>query len=114
MQINQKLGDTLSWEVSYTDELGGVTDLTNYTIKCQARSKSNRDIVLFSATSEGLEPQIDIYDPTEGLFRIVLDTTGFALGDYLVDIEYAVPGLIKSSETFDLVMIEDITKWLLH
>ena len=106
--IDHKRGDTISWEGTYTDDLGGVVDLTTYSIKCQARSKENKEAILFTVSTA--DNTIDVYDPTHGLYRIVLATQTFAVGRYLVDIEYQVGQLIKSSETFELNIIEDITK----
>ena len=106
--IDHKRGDTISWEGTYTDDLGGVVNLTTYSIKCQARSKENKDTILFTVSTA--DNTIDKYNPTSGLYRIVLDTTTFPVGRYLVDIEYQVGQLIKSSETFELNIIEDITK----
>ena len=105
--IDHKQGDTISWEVNYTDDLGGVVDLTNYSLKCQARRKDNRDIILFSIESPDT---IDVYDATHGNFRIVTDTTTFEVGRYVVDIQYKLGSLIKSSETFELNIYEDVTK----
>jgi len=106
--IDHKRGDTISWEGTYTDDLGGVVNLTTYSIKCQARSKENKDTVLFTVSTE--DNSIDKYNATLGLYRIVLSTITFPIGRYLVDIEYQVSQLIKSSETFELNIIEDITK----
>lgn len=108
--IDHKHGDTISWDVNYTDDLGGVVDITSYTIRCQARSKSDTSVKLFDLTSVGSEPTIDKYDPTHGNFRIVTDTSTYPIGQYLVDIEYAITGLVKSSETFELNIYEDITR----
>lgn len=106
--IDHKRGDTISWEGSYTDDLGGVVDLTSYSIKCQARSKEDREAVLFTANT--VDNTIDVYNATQGLYRIVLATTTYPVGKYLVDIEYQTGQLIKSSDTFELNIIEDITK----
>lgn len=108
--IDHKRGDTISWEVNYTDDLGGVVDITNYNIKCQARGKDNRALILFDLTSEGVEPTIDKYDPTNGNFRIVVDTANFEVGRYLVDIQFNFGAVVKSSETYELNIYEDITK----
>ena len=108
--IDHKRGDTISWDVNYTDDLGGAVDITNYTIRCQARSKNDTSIKLFDLTTEGAEPTIDKYDPTHGNFKIVADTSAYSLGQYLVDIEYSIPGLVKSSETYELNIYEDITR----
>lgn len=106
--IDHKRGDTISWECSYTDDLNGVVDITNYTIKCQARSKADESILLFTVSTT--DATIDKFAPTTGNFRIVIDTELFPIGRYLVDIEYRVDTLIKSSKTFELNIYEDITK----
>ena len=106
--IDHKRGDTISWECSYTDDLGGVVDITGYTIKCQARSKADESVLLFTVSTT--DNTIDKFAPATGNFRIVIDTETFPIGRYLVDIEYRVGTLIKSSDTFELNIYEDITK----
>ena len=108
--IDHKAGDTISWDVNYTDDLGGVVDITNYEIKCQARLKDNKEVLLFDLTSVGTTPTIDKYDAVNGNFRIVVDTTGFPVARYVVDIQYKLGSLIKSSETFELNIYEDVTR----
>lgn len=108
--IDHKVGDTISWDVNYTDDLGGVVDITNYEIKCQARLKDNKEVILFDLTSVGTTPTIDKYDAANGNFRIVVDTTGFPVARYVVDIQYKLGSLIKSSETFELNIYEDVTR----
>ena len=107
--IDHKVGDTISWDVNYTDDLGGVVDITNYEIKCQARLKDNKEVLLFDLTSVGTTPTIDKYDAANGNFRIVVDTTGFHVARYVVDIQYKLGSLIKSSETFELNIYEDVS-----
>lgn len=108
--IDHKVGDTIAWDVNYTDDLGGVVDITNYEIKCQARLKDNKEVLLFDLTSVGTTPTIDKYDAVNGNFRIVVDTTGFPIARYVVDIQYKLGSLIKSSETFELNIYEDVTR----
>lgn len=108
--IDHKQGDTISWEAEYRDDLGSIVDITNYIIKCQARDKNDTSKLLFSLTSEGPEPTIDVYDPANGLYRFVIDTNTFPIGRYLVDIEYTIGTLIKSSATFELNIYESITR----
>ena len=107
MEIEQKRGDTLVWECEYTDDAGVVVDLSTYVIKCEARDKN--DVLLFSLSSTE-NGEIDIYAPTTGNFRVtVSDTTEFGIRLYDVDIQYTVGTLIKSSETFQLKVVKDIT-----
>ena len=108
--IDHKVGDTISWDVNYTDDLGGVVDITNYEIKCQARLKDNKEVLLFDLTSAGATPTIEKYDAVKGNFRIVVDTTDFTVARYVVDIQYKLGSLIKSSETFELNIYEDVTR----
>ena len=108
--IDHKVGDTISWDVNYTDDLGGVVDITNYEIKCQARLKDNKEVILFDLTSVGTTPAIDKYNAVNGNFRIVVDTTDFTVARYVVDIQYKLGSLIKSSETFELNIYEDVTR----
>ncbi len=104
--IDHKRGDTISWELEYTDDLGAPVNITSYTIKIQARDKKNLDSLLF--TLEGTD--IDKYAPTTGQFRIIHQTTTYPVGRYLVDVQYSITDLVKSCDTFELNIIEDITK----
>lgn len=106
MKIELKRGDSLVWEVEYLDDVGVPVDLTSYVIRCQARDSLN--LVLFDVTSA--DASIDVHTPLSGKFRIVIDTAGFETKTYDVDIEYAIGGVIKSSETFSLVILKDITQ----
>lgn len=109
--IDHKRGDTISWEIEYTDDLGGVVDLTSYEIRSQARLKKDKTVILFDvASTNELPNKIDVYDAVNGKFRIVLDTETFPVGIYLVDIQMKFGNLIKSSETYELNIYEDITK----
>lgn len=102
--IDHKRGDTISWEVYYTDDLGAPIDISSYSIKIEAREKRNPDNLLFSTTS------VTKYNAAEGQFRLLLDTDSFTVGRYLVDIQYSMTGLVKSSDTFELNILDDITK----
>jgi len=104
--IDHKRGDTISWELEYLDDLGAPIDISSYTIKIQARDKKNLSSLLF--TLEGAA--ISKYDSATGRARVIHATDSYAVGRYLVDIQYSTTGLVKSSDTFELNIIEDITK----
>ena len=106
--IPLKQGDTLLWECEYTNDAGSAVDLTNYTIKCQARDSYNLDTILFDLS---IGSGITVHTPLEGKFRIEInDTTTFKEGNYKIDIQYSIDNIIKSSETFTLIIEKDITK----
>jgi hypothetical protein len=106
MLIKHKRGDTINWECEFIDDAGTPVDLSTYTIKCQARDKSGK--LLFSVSSNN---DIDIYAPLDGKFRLtILDTTKFDTNKYDVDIQYTIGTLIKSSDTFQLEILKDITQ----
>jgi len=108
IEIENKRGDTISWECSYVDDAGSKVDITNYVISCEARNESDTNELLFSVSSSS--GTIDVYDAINGLFRIIIDTSSFSIGSYVVDIQYVYNGLVKSSDTFRLKIIEDVTK----
>lgn len=107
IEILHKAGDTLVWECEHSDDAGEPVDLLGYSIKCQARSK--KKALLFEAsTTNG---KIDIYDSDNGYFRIKVDETSeFKPEEYMVDIQYSYSDIVKSSETFKLIVEEDITR----
>ena len=106
VKIAHKRGDTLVWECEYTDDAGVAVDLTNYSIRCQARDSVGE--LLFSADESNF---INVYDATSGYFRLTIsNTSDWDIGKYIVDVEYTIGTVVKSSDTFNLVIEEDITR----
>lgn len=106
MEVKLKKGDSLVWECEYTDDIGAPVDMSTYVVKCQAKDSSGSLLFDLSSDTSG----IDIYDAATGKFRIaVYDTTEFSTGNYEVDIQYTMGVLVKSSETFKLTVVKDIT-----
>ena len=108
LRIDHKQGDTIVWDCHYTDDIGGTVDITTYDLKCQARLKNNMSTILFTVSS--LDNTIDKYAPTNGNFKITQSTTDFPIGVYQVDIQYTFSGIVKSTETFELNIYEDVTQ----
>jgi len=107
MRLEHKRGDTLIWECEYTDDAGVPVNLTTYEIKCQARSAEGVELFNVGTATTG----ITVTNTLAGTFRVQVDATDtFNLGRYDVDIQYTIGTLIKSSETFSLEIVKDITK----
>lgn len=106
VKIAHKRGDTLVWECEYTDDAGVPVDLTSYSIRCQARNSVGE--LLFDANESNY---INVYNPTLGYFRLTITSTSeWEIGKYTVDVEYTIGTVVKSSDTFNLIVEEDITR----
>ena len=106
MLIKHKKGDSVVWECEYTDDVGVPVDLSTVAIDCKA--VGNDGVVLFSVSST--DNTIDIHTPQSGLYRVVIeDTVLYVPKDYRVDIQYTVGSIVKSSETFTLRILNDVT-----
>ena len=105
--IKHKRGDTYSLQCTYTDAAGAAIDLTGYTINSKARDEDG--VLLFSVTTGA---GITVTDAAAGQFTLQVEAT--ATDDwepalYAQDIEYVLAGVVKSSETFYINVIADVT-----
>jgi len=108
MTIQNKIGDTIEWGCTYKDSDGVAIDLTGYTIRSQARLVDQFDSVLFDLS---IGNGITINSLVDGTFTIkIQDTTSYTKDFFNVDIEYTdSQSVIKSTDTFTLQMLQDIT-----
>lgn len=100
--INLKQGDTVDWVVTL-NESGAAVDITSYTISAQIR---NGDTLIFTLT-------VTVIDAANGQFRLSATPAQSDLwpsGSHSSDIEFIDDtGNVFSTETFTVVVIEDIT-----
>ena len=111
-----KVGDSLIWKIKYKQSDGSTpVDLTGFIIDIDAYKINKGQTTLaktplFNVVSDS--PSINSYivldNVATGEFSIIIkNTTGFELGNYLVDIEYTSPtGFKYSSKTFPLSVVE--------
>lgn len=105
-----KKGDSIAWKIKYlqSDNTTPI-DLTGWLIDVDAYGRLDKTL-LFNIKSDA--PTVGMYITVDkldvGEFSVVIkDTSGFALGDYSVDIEYTdMDGFTKSSKSFGLRLVE--------
>ncbi len=102
--LNLKRGDTLELGVKLVDDNNQPIDLTGYTIKMDGKYLDN-DLAFSLRTGNG----ITITNKEEGEYKIELNNTDFRIGKIKTDIQYNKNGNIKSTDTFYIDVIEDIT-----
>lgn len=101
-----KIGDTLLLSGVY--KINGIaTSLENYVIRSELRKKGD------------LITEFDVVIPNQsqlanvGLFTMTIDadtTSSWSPGLYVCDIEFTVDGIVRSTETFEIPVIEGITR----
>lgn len=105
--IYHKRGDTFSLTCTWTDSLGTAINLTGYTFKSQVRATSFVDTLTVTVT-----------DAANGVFTIAATATATAnwpVTDSLssklfCDIQFTNGTTVTSTETFQIVVVEDITQ----
>lgn len=97
-KIPFKRGDTFSLEATAIGE-----DITTWTIQSQIRDNSGTLISELDITKT---------DAANGKYTLTHDgsTSSWPLKMLYCDIQYTVGGVISSTETFRIEMIEDITR----
>lgn len=102
--ITHKRGDTFTLAVTeYLDaEMQSPRDLTGVTITCQMRHPWGEDLV-------SLTPALT--DAAAGTFTLTAaDTEAWRIGKWSCDIEFDEGGVVNSSETFAIDVVEDVTR----
>jgi hypothetical protein len=99
-----KRGDTFSLTNTVTDPNNGnaVVDITGWTIRSQIRRGKNLT----------QELTVTITDAVNGVFTLVapaVDTAGWKVDTHTCDIQVTRPSGVTSSETFNVVVCEDVT-----
>lgn len=106
-QIYHKRGDTFSLTCTWTDSLGAAINLTGYTFKSQVRATSFVDNLTVTVTNA-----------TNGVFTIAATATATAnwpitdsaQSRIFCDIQFTKGATVSSTETFQIVVVEDITQ----
>lgn len=106
-QVYHKRGDTLSLNVTWLDSNNDPVSLTGYTIESQVRAVGFVDDLTVTVT-----------DAVAGEFVIsatAIDTTLWPITSSqasrtFCDIQFTIGGIVVSSETFQIVIVEDITQ----
>ena len=100
-----KNGDTLLLSGIYKVN-GSPADLTDYTIRSQIK-KSGKFITSFTVTIADQAVLANV-----GLFTMEVsssNTLNWTPGLYVCDIEFVKDGIVRSTETFEIPVIEGIT-----
>lgn len=99
---NFKRGDTMLLTVTYKID-GVASDISTIDIASQVRSQSGQLVATMVVSKLQTTGQFTL-TPT------VADTSNWPLGNLLCDIEFSQSGNIRSTETFGIVVVEEITK----
>ena len=99
---NFKRGDTMLLTVTYKVD-GTASDISTIDIASQIRTQSGSLVETMVVTKLEETGQFTL-EPTTS------DTSAWPLGNLLCDIEFTQSGNIRSTETFGIVVIEEITK----
>jgi hypothetical protein len=105
--ISHKKGDTLSYACSWKDSSGVAINLTGYTLACQVRATNFVDTLTTTVTSA-----------VNGLFTLSATATQTAtwpvtdgsLSRLFCDVQFTVGAVVVSTETFQIVIVQDITQ----
>lgn len=105
-QIYHKRGDTFSLTCVWRDSLGTPINISGYTIASQVRTDTFVDTLVITVT-----------DAVNGAFTVTKAAPFTALwpltsyqSSLLCDIEFSIGGVVVSSETFEIVVSQDITR----
>jgi len=102
---NFKRGDTFSLKCTWKVD-GTPTSITGLTIASQVRSASGALIATLNVVPENQTTHPGAY----ALVAANPDTSRWPLGDAYCDIQIDDQGIDRSSETFIIPVIEDVTK----
>lgn len=105
-QIYHKRGDTFSLSCVWNDATETPVDLSGYTILSQVRTDTYVDNLVVTVT-----------DAVNGEFTVTRAAPFTALwpltnyqSNLLCDIEFSIGGVVVSSETFEIIVSQDITR----
>ena len=100
---NFKRGDTMLLTVTYKVD-GIPTSISTIDIASQIRTQYGTLIDSMIVTKSGSSTGVFTLAPSDS------DTSAWPLGNLLCDIEFTQSGNIRSTETFGIVVVEEITK----
>ena len=96
-----KRGDTFNLTCTYK-ESGVATALVDYTIKSQVKTLSG---VLLAELEVTVADQV----LTPGLFYLKTNSTAWPIGNVFVDIQFTSGPTVRSTQTFFVPVVKDIT-----
>ena len=105
LTVDQKIGNSIVWDFKYNE----LTDLTGFSIEISANSKLD-DVVLFTISSDNATENMFISTDKFSLGEfsaIVKDTSGFAQGDYYIDVKHiSADNISKSAKSFIMRLLK--------
>lgn len=103
-EIKVKRGDTIYLVCTYTDNSDVPVDITNISIESKVMSSVKKHQLDFIVT------KLDQTSPLQkGKFTITKSPTDdLPVGKYFWDIQYIEEGLVQSTETMLLTVVEDV------
>lgn len=102
MSLRAKTGDTLSLRVERTDSDGQPVDLTGAAVTAQMRRRG-----------EAVDLAVAMVEPAAGICELSLPAAATAMltpGLWDLDVQFVLDGFTASSETFPVVMEQDVTR----
>lgn len=99
--IGVKRGDSLQIDGTRTDSAGQAEPLSGVTVEAEMVRGSTRQALTGSVVSAAA-----------GTFRLTLGastTAGLAVGSWDCDVQFTAGGVVASSETFQIVIVQDVT-----
>ena len=102
---NFKRGDTMLLSATYKVD-GVATDVTNIDIASQIRTSGNALVATMAVTKLNQTTKTGQFT----LSPTVADTTNWPLGVLCCDIQFSQEGSVRSTETFQIVTVREVTK----
>lgn len=109
--VCHKRGDTLDWDMQAVDVSGNPIDITGMSISCKVKAgdfEDNLDATITDAEA-GIFNLYRSASLTE-LWPISVKAIGAKLPERMFsDVEFTLSGDVTSTETFEILVVEDIT-----
>lgn len=99
IDLTIKLGDTFSYEVDLTNDLGSPLITAVINLKSQIKDLYNRLISTLTISTTS----------TSGRYLLQGDTTSWVVGTMLIDIQYTDGTIISSTDTVLIKVEKDVT-----
>lgn len=104
--LYHKTGDTLSLTCTYTDSSGNPINITSYTIASKVKAVGFEDTITVTKTNAA-----------NGVFTLSATATDTASWPVTVsiasrlfcDVQFTSGSVVQSSETFQIIVVQDIT-----
>lgn len=106
-QIYHKRGDTLSLNCSWKDSTGTAVNLTGYTVESQVRAVNFSDTLVVTVTNAAAgEFTISRAAASTALWPVTSSNDS----RLFCDIQFTTGSVVTSSQTFQIIVVEDITQ----